>query len=494
MATKVASPGAFPELLRRSRFASFDPTIRQSYGTPPSHLHRGNWGLKRPITQRKRNAFISLKNFEEHEHYIEWDNAETQVRLIDKIEEINLAPKLVPQVPWYVGLGPAASSPWSKMDSEFAPGESGMPILPKSIPIFTTQLEGLGRGKGEFGAKASSSSTYVSDHGYLHPNLRAMSPKVFNRYIKKLRSLRPEFKKFLKSEGVTASIRESGIQPGNLHIRFLGKHFDKQFQDTRDNNENTDMHPNQPQPIRQQPHRVGGLMYASPTIMESFSTTRAYPGIVLEDGSNIFSKSSSSSKAFLVSTAGIIGRLEEKRAGPDVKPAFKDGQLDYTGSDVAKLLAGQTKSNNFIDVKVIDLQLENLPKAVTAFPSQNSSKEVSIRMSLAVHSENDHSRTNTHPLGSMLYNVPEDSSKPPKSVYNYGRDRSDVPGTIYKNRPILDNGETVDALKKLTDKSKHPGKAGEVMNEASWRRPPRNNWQDEEWIEPGNPSQDGDRY
>ena len=54
---KVASPGTFPELLRRSRFASFDPTIRQSYGTPPSRLHRGNWGLKRPIAQSKRSAF-----------------------------------------------------------------------------------------------------------------------------------------------------------------------------------------------------------------------------------------------------------------------------------------------------------------------------------------------------------------------------------------------------------------------------------------------------
>ena len=46
--TKVASPGTFPELLRRSRFASFDPTIRQSYGTPPSRLHRGNGVLNVP--------------------------------------------------------------------------------------------------------------------------------------------------------------------------------------------------------------------------------------------------------------------------------------------------------------------------------------------------------------------------------------------------------------------------------------------------------------
>jgi hypothetical protein len=507
MATKVASPasGAFPELLRRSRFASFDPTICQSYGTPPSHLHRGNWGLKRPIAQRKRNAFISLKNFEEHEHYIEWNNAETQVRLIDKIEEINFAPKLVPQVSWYTGLGPAASSPWSRMDSDFAPGESGMPILPKSIPLFTTKLEGLGRrGKGEYGAKSSN----VSDDGYLHPNLRAMSPKVFNRYIKKLRSLRPEFKKFLKENGDSESIRESGIQSSNLHIRFLGQHFDKQFQDTRDENR-ADIHPNQPQPIRQQPHRVGGLMYASPTVLESFFNSRAYPGIVLEDGSRIYRHGSSNSSAFLVSTAGIIGRLEGKRAGPDVKPAFNSGILAYPA---AKLLAGRTRFNNFINVKVIDLQLESLPIAVTAFPSKNSSRDVSIRMQLAIHSENDHSRTNTHPLGSMLYNVPEDSQQPNLSKKEYNRYSTNH--NIYKypptlldeggpvNKPLEEEDETssdndgmLDSLEKIqtgSSKSQHLGKVDAVMKEMSWRgRQRKNNWEDDQWIEPRNPDGDG---
>ncbi|KAF8808990.1 hypothetical protein BYT27DRAFT_7095036, partial [Phlegmacium glaucopus] len=276
VATKLVSsvnPGsAFPELLRRSRFASFDPTIRQSYGTPPSHLHRGNWGLKRPIAQRKRNAFISLKNFEEHEHYIEWSNTESQVRLINRVEELNVAPKLVHNVPWFVGLGPAASTSWSMMDSEFCPGESGkymsdpdsaMPPPPKSLPAFTTDLPGLGlRGKGEYGAKQSTTSgSLKADDGYLHPNLHAMSPRVFNRYLKQLRSLRPQFKKFLKENGVSTSIRETGVPPGNLHIRFLGQHFDKQFHVST---------PNHTQPIRQQPHRLGGLMYASPTYLESY--------------------------------------------------------------------------------------------------------------------------------------------------------------------------------------------------------------------------------
>ena len=514
--TKVVSQGSFPELLRRSRFASFDPTIRQAYGAPPSHLHRGNWGLKRPIAQRKRNAFISLKNFEEHEHYIEWNNTESQVRLIDKVEEINVAPKLVPHVPWYVGLGPAASSYWSKMDTEFAPGETGMPPLPKPLPLFTTQLEGLGRrGKGEYGMKASTtelSSTKSPDDGYLHPNVRAMPPRVFNRYLEKLRSLRPEFKKFLEENGVTTSIKDSGIPPGQLHIHFLGQHFEKQFQDTRKKEDahpnqtqqqhsekqsqdalsrekGGDVHPNQIQPIRQQPHRLGGLMYASPTFLESFFNSGVQPGIVLEDGSNAYTNKSTAS-SFLVSTAGIIGRLECKKAGANVKPAFDSNGLAYPPT---ALLAGQTGANTFIKVKVIDLQLERPPVAVTAFPSANSSREVSIRLNLISHStENDHSRTNTHPPGSMLYNAPEDSEQQIHSKNPYAN-RGIIP-QIYKNRtnkllhdPEFNNSSIMNRLQNM--KSVGSQNAG---LEPVWNRSMKYGWQDEQWIEPPNRDDDND--
>jgi hypothetical protein len=487
--TKV---GAFPELLRRSRFASFDPTIRQAYGTPPSHLHRGNWGLKRPIAQRKRNAFISLKNYEEHEHYIEWNNMESQVRLIDKIEEINVAPKLVPQVPWYVGLGPAASSYWSTMDTEFAPGEVGMPLLIESerVPVFTVELKGLGqRGKGEYGMKPSLK---ILDDGYLHPNVRSMSAKVFKRYLKKLRSLRPEFKKFLEENGVSTSFKESGITLASHHIRFLGQHFEKQFQDEK--NKTTDVHPNQSQPIRQQPHRLGGLMYASPTILESHFSSSEKPAIVLEDGAKSHYNSTSTAESHLVSTAGIVGRLEYKKAGANVKPAFSAKGLAYPPS---ALLARQTDGNTFINVKVTDLQLERLPEAVTAFPSANSSKEVSIRMDLVTHSlETDHSRTNTHPYGSMLYNAenPREPSMKPFYRENVNHDRGrmyrlsesgDRPNKLDEegsplSPPISNNANILSVLGKM-GKVRDNGEEGGVVY---WGHRSPKRWQDDQWVEP----------
>ena len=491
--TKVASSGsAFPELLRRSRFASFDPTICQSYGTPPSHLHRGNWGLKRPIAQRKRNAFISLKNFEEHEHYIEWNNTESQVRMINRVEELNVAPKLVPHVPWYVGLGPAASSPWSMMDSEFSSPKCGMPLPRKSIPTFTTDLIGLGlRGKGQYGRKSTIDSPSSHD-GYLHPNLHAMPPRVFNRYLKKLRSLRPEFQKFLKENQVSTSIRESGVPSGNLHIRFLGQHFEKQFQDNR-NETDTDVHPNQPQSIRQQPHRLGGLMYASPTYLESYFTTGIQPAIVLESGSQQqprFSNFNNSEDSFLISAAGFVGRLEGKKAGPEPTPAFSanSGGIVYPP---AKLLAGQTSGNTFIKVRVVGLQLERLPAAVTAFPSSNSSRDVNIRTELAIHpSPDDFSRTNSYPPGSMQYNASDDYNQQPSRTHSFLSNNLAKGMYVRKHQFELSQHDTP-TLGKFQDGSTmkrlqllaHGSEQTSPTLGMKWTRNKNRNWQDDDWVE-----------
>jgi len=100
-----ASP--FALLLRRSRFASYDPAIRQTYSAPPASAHRGQWGLKRPIALRRRNAFISLTNFETRAQQTEWNNAESQVRFIRRFEEMGTLPVAVVGTPWYKALGKA---------------------------------------------------------------------------------------------------------------------------------------------------------------------------------------------------------------------------------------------------------------------------------------------------------------------------------------------------------------------------------------------------
>ena len=115
---KVLQPASpFGELLRRSNFAAYDPAIRQTYAAPPSYVHRGNWGLKRPIANRVRHSAIVLRQFEEHAHYIEWDKAPAQVDFVRRVEALNIAPQLEPNTPWMLSLGPAADA----IDSDFCP-------------------------------------------------------------------------------------------------------------------------------------------------------------------------------------------------------------------------------------------------------------------------------------------------------------------------------------------------------------------------------------
>jgi len=398
-----------------------------------------------------------------------------------------------------------------------------MPSPPKSTPTFTTDLQGLGlRGKGEYGKSLSSKPVSPkADDGYLHPNLHAMSPKVFKRYLKKLRSLQPEFKKFLKENAISTSIIEDGLPPGNLHIRFLGQHFDKQFHhppplpegqvqfDTK--TQVTYVHPNQTQPIRQQPHRLGGLMYASPTYLESFFTTGVHPGIVLEAGAQQNYGSPEEADSFLISTAGFVGKLDKKRAGPDIRPVFsaRSGGIAHPP---AELLAGQTAGNTFINVRVVDLHLERLPAAVTAFSSANSSKDVNIRMELAIHpSPNDHSRTNTHPPGSMHYNAPEDShQKHSMTTFNHHFLDNRYAKFMYQKNPAanklygqndttartgnFERDATLSKLNALANNSnKRPEQAGSPFGTLgmSWNRPSRKrNWQDDQWVEGPNPDKE----
>ncbi|KAF9053221.1 hypothetical protein BJ165DRAFT_1331103, partial [Panaeolus papilionaceus] len=305
----AASP--FASLLRQSKFAAFDPTIRQAYGAPASHIHRGNYGLKRNINVRNKPEYITLKNYEEHAQYIEWTGAEGQVRFVKRVEEANVKPSLVPNTPWYTGLGPVAVSSASGIDSEFCPGEGaaiGMsstqqskplePVSPSAPPTLTLEnfSSKLGqRGRGEYGSRPSAQYAESRDgDAFTQPNILAMSPRVFNRYLEKLRDLRPDFIAYLEKQirlrraqnarrdGLpepdpnspieVAELAAEGIN-ANLHMMFLGKHSEAQFHagssEQSSSSAPTSTHPNAPQPIRQQPHKFGGLMYSAPTVIES---------------------------------------------------------------------------------------------------------------------------------------------------------------------------------------------------------------------------------
>ncbi|KJA24314.1 hypothetical protein HYPSUDRAFT_200802 [Hypholoma sublateritium FD-334 SS-4] len=343
---KVLQPASpFGELLRRSNFAAYDPTIRQTYAAPPSYVHRGNWGLKRPIANRVRHSAIVLRQFEEHAHYIEWDKAPAQVDFVRRVEALNIAPQLEPNTPWMLSLGPAADA----IDSDFcAPtavpawrsAESVREAVAGPAPDETFRIPKTMRGRGVgrrvglgaedlpanvpakaereaggYGKKAEPTvvpppvAPRADAESYIQPNVAAMTPTQFEAYLAELRALRPQFKAYLRAEiEKQRGDKEKGrrINPESLsddelilnlgeeakdkglHRYFLGAHTRAKF-DVYSDAADKKLSPkeaaaaaNTPQPIQGQPHKFGGLVYSKPTKLETYFSGRAEPGLVLQ--------------------------------------------------------------------------------------------------------------------------------------------------------------------------------------------------------------------
>ncbi|KAJ7772981.1 hypothetical protein DFH07DRAFT_1057330 [Mycena maculata] len=339
-----ASP--FAQLLRNSRFATFDPQIRKTYTSPKQFVERGYWGLKRPITQRKKNSFVTIKTWEARQHYVEWDNGEDQVRFIRRMEELNVRPGHRWESAWASTLG-SARHEWL-VDSEFCPHEWD-PVDPKArkgdaaqeanaqeissevVPptqevnaeevaqeAILTQEEPTpfdsqskipqaalaNRGPGGYGKMGMQ-----RDIGAVMPNVVSMTPSEFKRYLAKLRTLRPAFREFLNREGeIQAAERKRWKEEQALRAALMTAPSPPPVSDQEDvplekqsflqiaQNPVTAYHRRflaqhthaeytsaSNAKLQPQPHRNGALMYAHPSMVDTLFQTPRRPGIVLHD-------------------------------------------------------------------------------------------------------------------------------------------------------------------------------------------------------------------
>ena len=171
----AASPiSPFAAILRRSKFASYDPAIGQVYTSYGGHLHRGNWGLKRPLPLRRRDAHITVKAVDSKEEQTEWKPADAEARFAKMWDVVGITPEVSEAGRWHMKLGQTGQVVW-KMDTEFASSEDNTSVGSQSTvhPIY-----------------GPNSSAF--------PNIEAMSDREFKRYLDKLRKARPEFAEYLK--------------------------------------------------------------------------------------------------------------------------------------------------------------------------------------------------------------------------------------------------------------------------------------------------------
>lgn len=169
----TAPSSQFAALLRRSKFASYDPSIGQVYSSFDGHLHRGNFGLKRPLPIRGRQAHVTVRSVDSREEQTEWKGAENEAQFMKMWDDAGITPALKADGPWATKIGANAEVAWN-MDSEFAPAN---------------------------GVAENQSATSRAAHGPTSsavPNIHAMSDKEFAAYLDKLRQMRPDFASYLK--------------------------------------------------------------------------------------------------------------------------------------------------------------------------------------------------------------------------------------------------------------------------------------------------------
>ncbi|KAF8315226.1 hypothetical protein DL93DRAFT_2096917 [Clavulina sp. PMI_390] len=164
----MSQPSTFGVLLRRSKFASYDPAISQIYTAPQAHVHRGDFGLKRPMPPmaRKKLPYVVVSNVDTREYQTAWVDAERQAKFVKRLDETGIS--------WEI------SDPWANKtrnhewmaDSEFAPSNSSVPSRED---------------------ESVSSMQFPRQR-----NIYYVPPAEFSRYVSKIRSLRPKFHEFLE--------------------------------------------------------------------------------------------------------------------------------------------------------------------------------------------------------------------------------------------------------------------------------------------------------
>ncbi|KAI0005932.1 mitochondrial ribosomal protein subunit-domain-containing protein, partial [Russula compacta] len=252
----------FASLLRRSKFASYDPNIGQVYTAHDGNAHRGNWGFKRPLALRKRDKFISVQAVDSPEQQTEWTPRESEARFIKRWEEVAREPSV--RDAWErhcMNSRPMNQAELAKAD------ESGNIVN----PAVQRQLH-----------KSSHKEQYVASG----PLISAMSTRQFTRYLDKLRQQRAEFLEFLSGEAARVkpqvktpsqhrvaptAYEESALGSAEMvRRRFLQRqsHTLYEASDSR--------------AIEQHPHRNGGLSYAYTSQLTHFFTTSEQPGRLLD--------------------------------------------------------------------------------------------------------------------------------------------------------------------------------------------------------------------
>ncbi|UZJ51200.1 hypothetical protein CBS101457_000520 [Exobasidium rhododendri] len=214
-------------LMASSRLSSYQPKVSQVYTASPSHISRGDFGVKRPLPTSHLSPgiirYVEIGNQDSKEGQTEWREREREVILLKRFKELNikvgtksssnsdifriLEGKEGDNDALKAGaLGPRINTTYDPSTRRVVPTHyDGIPKDKDDIKSYLQAEARLGRGPlymdslqgeadgGPFGKAAQLYTTYPSSR----TNFRTMNQKQFDNFLEHIRSNREAYKDHL---------------------------------------------------------------------------------------------------------------------------------------------------------------------------------------------------------------------------------------------------------------------------------------------------------
>jgi Mitochondrial ribosomal protein subunit len=394
-----SAPSTFATLLRSSKFASYDPQISQIYTTYGGHAYRGNWGLKRPLSVKRRNGgFIVIKSIDSKERQTEWYGAEQEARWLNVISDLGKNIDVREDAgSWFQHLGECLhithDSDYnldSRMHSQYGPNISKNK---KSFNWVSTDLNHI-------------RSAQI-------PNPTAMNTKEFRRFLAALHRSRPHFKTFVnskieqKNNSKRSNIRHHNFVPlnqfnaseprFNLIYRFLKQETSHPFLNSGSKK------------LLPSPHHNAALLYSYTSDITSRILHAPVPGRIFSGVG--YKESSKEFPVFTVGVAGLLGKL------------YKNDGLERQ----ATKMTDQEGHATPVLFRAKHLMLWHAPRVVNAPGGSSGIKASHLQLTLVEDDKLRSGLTNPYLPGSQAYIAHSDpSAHSPKGISQFMTSQSQL--------------------------------------------------------------------
>ena len=378
--TGLPAPGSFAAILKQSKFATYHPSIGQVYTVFGGHAQRGDWGLKRPLPERKRHRRLKISAIDTREQQSWFDSGESNARTVARWDEIGTRVNVA------YNYGRWREQGFTKLSA-------------RAIPNIDSEFGGFSAPKN--GHLDPVLGLRYDFNSKVFPNIHKMSEPGFDKYLKKIQGRRSEFRAHVQGiedhhqKGVRGSPVSLYNYRNKSHETFgrTGNDFLELLAEDEITKEGSRI-------LQAVPHPNGGLSYTSPSYLQTRLTTPPIKSHIIH--------------ATRSTATAIVGSITAKVA-PGWRGSTEVLSIDYRRHDPQR---------GTYNMRVIDAYVQDPPQVVGR---RNVAELSSMNMDVSVHPVDsdavDHERANPYPPGSVLYcfsesgravSVPRPPLKPPK--------------------------------------------------------------------------------